>query len=297
MISRTTTSIMVRQAQRNLQFSMSQLATMQERATSLKAINRPSDDPAATADALKVHAHQRAVEQYARNADNGDGWLTTIDTALSSTTNIMNRIRALALQGANDGAMSQPAKDAIAVELKGLKEDLLRNANTTYLGRNVFSGNTDTGRAFDAANYTFTGAPGASVQRRIGDDATVRVDADGSAIFGQGRPNSVFDLVDRIVTDLSGGVNNIGVHIGALDGYMKGIVGQQAQIGAQQSQIDRAQASLLKEKGTLEAQRAGIEDLDLGQAILDLKTQEVTYQAALAVTARTLQPTLMDFLR
>lgn len=297
MITRTTTSIMVRQAQRNLQFSMSQLATMQERATSLKAINRPSDDPAATADALKVHAHQRAVEQYARNADNGDGWLTTIDTALSSTTNIMNRIRALALQGANDGAMSQPAKDAIAVELKGLKEDLLRNANTAYLGRNVFSGNTDTGRAFDATTYTFTGAPGASVQRRIGDDATVRVDADGSAIFGQGIPGSVFALVDRIVGDLSGGVNNIGVHLGALDGYMKGIVGQQAQIGAQHSQIDRAQASLLKEKGTLEAQRAGIEDLDLGQAILDLKTQEVTYQAALAVTARTLQPTLMDFLR
>jgi flagellar hook-associated protein 3 FlgL len=288
---------MVRQAQRNLQFSMSQLATMQERATSLKAINRPSDDPAATADALKVHAHQRAVEQYARNADNGDGWLTTIDTALTSTTNIMNRIRALTLQGANDGAMSQPAKDAIAVELKGLKEDLLRSANTTYLGRNVFSGNTDTGRAFDATNYTFTGAPGASVQRRIGDDATVRVDADGSAIFGQGRPNSVFDLVDRIVTALAPGGANIGTHIAELDGYMKGIVGQQAQIGAQQSQIDRAQASLLKEKGTLEAQRAGIEDLDLGQAILDLKTQEVTYQAALAVTARTLQPTLMDFLR
>ena len=295
MITRTTTSIMARQAQRNLQFSMSQLATMQERATSLKAINRPSDDPAATADALKVHAHQRAVEQYARNADNGDGWLTTIDTALTSTTEIMNRVRDLTLKGANDGAMSQPAKDAIAVELKGLKEDLLRRANTPYLGRSVFAGNSDSGRAFDAS-YTFTGAAGASVQRRIGDDTTVRVDADGSAIFGEGL-NSVFALVDRIVGDLSGGVNNIGVHIGALDGYMKAIVGQQAQIGAQQSQIDRAQASLLKEKGTLETQRAGIEDLDLGQAILDLKTQEVTYQAALAVTARTLQPTLMDFLR
>ncbi len=295
MITRTTTSIMARQAQRNLQFSMSQLATMQERATSLKAINRPSDDPAATADALKVHAHQRAVEQYSRNADNGDGWLTTIDTALTSTTEIMNRVRDLTLKGANDGAMSQPAKDAIAVELAGLKEDLLRRANTPYLGRNVFAGNSDSGRAFDA-NYTFSGAPGASVQRRIGDDTTVRVDADGSAIFGEGL-NSVFALVDRIVGDLSGGVNNIGVHIGALDGHMKAIVGQQAQIGAQQSQIDRAQASLLREKGTLEARRAGIEDLDLGQAILDLKTQEVTYQAALAVTARTLQPTLMDFLR
>lgn len=49
--------------------------------------------------------------------------------------------------------------------------------------------------------------------------------------------------------------------------------------------------------GNLEAQRAGIEDMDVGEIVIKLKQQEVTYQAALAVTARTLQPTLMDFLR
>jgi flagellar hook-associated protein 3 FlgL len=54
---------------------------------------------------------------------------------------------------------------------------------------------------------------------------------------------------------------------------------------------------LTEQKGSLEAQRAGAEDVDLAQVILDLKTQEVTYQSALAVTARVLQPTLMDFLR
>lgn len=295
MISRMTTSTMMRSAQRNLQSNMVELAKLQEQATSLKAIGRPSDDPAGTADALNVRAAQRAVDQYVRNANDGDGWLTTIDSALTSTNSLLNRIRDLTVQGANDGSMSQTAKQALAVELTGLKDDLLKRANTTYLGRNVFSGNTDTGAAFDPTTYAFSGAPGDSVQRRVGDDATVRVDADGSAVFGVGGA-SVFALVVEIADDLIAG-NNIGTHLVALDGHMKRIVSQHTQIGAQQNQIDRAQELLIKEKGSLEAQRAGIEDLDLSQVILDLKTQEVTYQSALAVTARVLQPTLMDFLR
>ena len=42
---------------------------------------------------------------------------------------------------------------------------------------------------------------------------------------------------------------------------------------------------------------AGLEDVDLSKVLLDLKTQDVNYQTAIAVTARVLQPTLMDFLR
>jgi flagellar hook-associated protein 3 FlgL len=53
----------------------------------------------------------------------------------------------------------------------------------------------------------------------------------------------------------------------------------------------------VQKTGALEAQRAGIEDVDIGQIVIQLKQQEVTYQSTLAVTARTLQPTLMDFLR
>jgi flagellar hook-associated protein 3 FlgL len=294
MITRMTTQTMMRSAQRNLQSNMEELAKLQQQATSQKAINRPSDDPTGTADSLRVRGEQRAVDQYRRNADNGNGWLTTIDSALSATNTILNRVRDLTVQGANDGAMSAAAKEAIALELDGLKEDLLKQANTTYLGRSVFAGNSDAPAAFTDA-YAFNGADGDRVERRISAGATVRVDADGSAVFGQ-EDESVFALIKKITDDLRTGPN-VGGHLTALDERMKTIVGQHAQIGAQQNQVERAQEFLLAQKGTLEAQRSGIEDIDLGEAILNLKTQEVTYQAALAVTARVLQPTLMDFLR
>ncbi len=46
----------------------------------------------------------------------------------------------------------------------------------------------------------------------------------------------------------------------------------------------------------LEARRSALEDADLGQVIIDLKMQEVAYQAALSVTARAIPSTLLEFL-
>jgi len=296
MIARVTSQTQMRSAQTNLQANLARMAQLQEQATSLKAIARPSDDPARAADSLTVRAEQRAVTQYARNADNGDGWLTTASMALAEATNLLNQVRDLTVQGANDGALSPAAKEAIAARLDGLTQNLLAQANADYLGRSVFAGNSDAGLAFrDDPDFTFTGTATASVDRRIGADTTVRVDADGAAIFGTAS-NSIFALIGTIADDLRTGTN-VGAHLTAIDLAMKTVLTAQTDVGVRQAQIQKAGEALVQHKGNLEAQRAGIEDVDLGQAILDLKLQEVTYQAALSVTARVLQPTLMDFLR
>lgn len=297
MVDRVTTQTQMRSAQRNLQENMTHLARLQEQASTLKSINRASDDPTAAAAAMSVRAEMRAVDQYSANVDNGNDWLTTIESSLGSVSDIMNRVRDLTVQGANSGALSATAKGAIAIEIEGLKTDLATQANTKFLGRSVFAGNSNAPTAFtlgsDPASYTFNGDAG-SVERRISATSTVRVDADGGTIFGTGG-ESVFALLDNIVADLRSTVN-IGPRLAALDERMAIMTGQHSEIGARQVQMERAQSTLLTKTGTLDAQRSGIEDADLGQIIIDLKLQEVTYQAALAVTARVLQPTLMDFL-
>ncbi|KGJ79509.1 flagellar hook-associated protein 3 [Cryobacterium roopkundense] len=293
MISRVTSQTQMRTAQQNLQENMANMSRLQEQASSLKAINRASDDPTAAAAALSVRAEARAVDQYSRNADNGNDWLTTLDSALGASTNIMNRVRDLTVQGGN-GALSPAAKEAIAVELEGLKDDLLGLANTSYLGRTVFAGSSDAGAAF-RSDYSFTGDTGSSVTRRIGADTTVRVDADGGAVFGSGA-NSVFSLIDTIASNLRDGTP-VNDQLGDVDERLAVVIGQRSEVGARQARMERAQGTLLEQSGSLESQRSGLEDVDLAQVIVDLKLQEVTYQSALAVTARVLQPTLMDFLR
>ncbi|ERK72534.1 flagellar hook-associated protein 3 [Leifsonia aquatica ATCC 14665] len=281
-------------AQRNLQLSLQRQAQLYDQATSRQQITKPSDDPTATASALGVRADQAATAQYQRNVDNGDAWLTTADSTLTSVESIMRRVRDLTVTGANDGSLSGEAKEAIATELDGLKKSLLSLANTTYLGRTVFAGNSDAGVAFQP-DYSFTGAAGSTVERRIGPDTTVRVDADGAAVFGTGS-GSVFALIDGISNDLRTGVN-VGPRLGGIDDRMKAIVGEHAEIGGRQTRLDKAKDTLAVGANALEAQRSSLEDVDLSKVLLDLKTQDVNYQTAIAVTARVLQPTLMDFLR
>jgi flagellar hook-associated protein 3 FlgL len=294
MISRVTQQTSMLAAQRNLQSSAAQLAKLQEQGMTRKAFSRASEDPSGAADAMRIRAQQRANDQYSRNIDNGLGWVTTIDSTLTEVNDAMKRVRDLTVQGANDGALSPTAKEAIAVELDGLREQLLGLANTQYLGRSVFAGNSSAGAAFNP-DFSFTGAAGSTVERRIGADTTVRVDGDGAAAFGVGA-NSVFALVEKIAADLRSGTN-IGASLGDIDTRMNALRTEQSAVGSRHALIMRAEETVMDKTGSLEAQRAAVEDIELSRIILDLKAQEISYQAALGVTARVLQPTLMDFLR
>jgi len=306
MLTRVTNQTITRNAQYNLQTGLNALAKLQEQASSQKAISVPSDDPAGTSKSIQIRGEQAATAQYGRNISDGTGWLNTVDSTLSTVSSIMGRIRDLTVQGANDGVMSPTSKDAVATELTNLKGELLKQANTSYLGRSIFAGNTNAGTAFNA-DYTFNGLPGDSVQRRIDANTTVRVDANGADVFGTDpgtppstdpgtTPGSVFTLIDNIVNDLHSGVN-IGARLTEIDARKQAISAQQSIIGTTEAQMDRAKQTNASQTVSLEGQRSSVEDLDVAKVILDLQTQQTTYQTSLGVTAKVLQPTLMDFLK
>lgn len=292
-MNRITSSMMTATAQRNLATSQAALARLQDQGSSGVRLSKPSDDPAATASALRVRSEARANEVYSRNADDALGWLGTVDTVLGSSTDILRRARDLTLQGANSGAQSTASREALAVEVDSLKEALLQQANTQYLGRSVFSANSLAGEAFDST-YTHSGVAGTSLERRIGSDSSVTVDGDGVAAFGEGA-TSVFALLDRISTDLRAGTD-VSARIGDIDGFLSSISTERSIAGSRYAQVERGKDLLLMSSNNLESRRSALEDADLGQVIIDLKMQEVAYQAALSVTARAIPSTLLEFL-
>jgi flagellar hook-associated protein 3 FlgL len=307
MLNRVTNLTMNTAAQRSLQFQQAKLAELQDKATSLNKISRPSDDPAATAQALATRSLQAANAQYGRNIDDGNTWLTAADSALEQATNVMRRVKDLTVMAGN-GSLNQSGKDAIAAELESLKTDLISIANSQHLGRNIFAGNSDAAGAFTTGTPrnpsipsdtgtppTFNGTGASAVERRISATQTVRVDADGATIFGNGT-GSVFDIVGKLAADLRTGTD-VDPRVADVDTAFKNIVNGRAEIGTRQAQLERAGNVNTELEASLDAQRTGIEKADLGSVIMDLKLQETNYQVALAATAKVLQPTLMDFLR
>lgn len=293
MISRVTSQTLAQSALRNLQSGLNDLSRLQNQATSQRAFAAPSDDPAAASAALDLHAAQHRNAQYARNIGDGLTWVTTVDNAISASTSLLGRARDLTLRGANSGALDANAREAIALELETIADELFAQANTTLLGRSVFAGTTE-GSAF-GPDFAFAGVPGSEVRRRVADGETVRVDASGAEVFGSGE-DSVFALIGSIVADLRGGADMRG-RIDQIDDRMNAMLGVQGTVGARQNQIMRAKDAAADATVSLEAQRAAVEDIDTVEVLVALKSQELVYQSALAVTARVMQPTLMDFLR
>lgn len=286
---------MMANAQRNMNAGASRMAEIQDKATSLKNISKPSDSPTGTADSMKIRAEISRANQYERNIDNGKGWMSTVESAMAISTELVNRAKNLAIQGAN-GSQSDQSREAIALELEGIRADLLSQANSSYLGRSVFAGNSDAGVAFrSGADPEYTGAAGSQVTRTVGDGLDVRVDADGLAIYGTG-DSSVFKAIDSLVGDLRAN-SGVAENISILDGHLKNIIGSHAEIGTRHARLERAQETNMDSKVSNEATRAGIEDADLAETALELQVQQVNYQAAMQVTSKVISNSLMDFLR
>lgn len=294
MIPRVTHQTVQRQTLANLQGNLSTMAALQAQMSSGKKINVPSDDPAGASDMLRLRGDQRALTQHARNASDGDSWLTTVDSALTSSLAALRRARDLTLQGGN-GALGATSREALAAELVGVRDTIVQQANASYVGRSVFAGTSDAGHAF-GPGYTFTGSPtAAAVERRVGPSTTVRVDSDGAAVFGTGS-SSVFALLDTVAATLRSGGDPT-THLDAIDSHMEAMLTELASVGARHAQVISATSALKDQELTVKSQLSGIEDIDLAEIILELQMQEVAYNGALGAAGKVLQPSLMDFLR
>ncbi|WP_154792096.1 flagellar hook-associated protein FlgL [Occultella kanbiaonis] len=293
MITRVTHQMTARTAAQNLQASLAELNKLTEQATSRTRISRPSDDPTGTSESLRLRGEHRVAQQHARNAQDGLGWLTTVDSAIQAGIDLIGRAQDLAIQGAN-GATAPAAREALAMEIDGIREALLVQANVTYGGRSVFAGTSDEASAFDP-DGTYTGVPGATVQRRIGANDSVRVDADGAAVFGSGA-GSVFALMSDLAADLRSGAD-VSARIDEIDGRRQQMLGELTAVGTRYNRLEVAEVATQERMGGLESTLSAVEDVDMARMIIDLKSAEVAYQGALGVTARVLQNSLLDFLR
>ena len=166
-------------------------------------------------------------------------------------------------------------------------------------GRAVFAGTTGDGTAFDdgssATPYAWHGMAGATVERRLSPDATVRVDSDGAAAFGQGA-TSVFALLDSIAADLRGSADVSG-RLAEIDTKLNGMLSQVANVGIRYKQVNDAQTRSPRRLQDMTSSISGIEDIDLAETIMELKMQAGRLSGRTWRRRKVLQPTLMDFLR
>jgi flagellar hook-associated protein 3 FlgL len=115
------------------------MAKYEEQLSSGKQIQKPSDDPIVAARALKFRTNVSEIEQYTTNVSDATSWIEVTEQAISNTTDIMQRISELAVQGST-GTLSTENRVAIISEIEQLKEQIVSEGNASYAGRYIFAG-------------------------------------------------------------------------------------------------------------------------------------------------------------
>ncbi|GMA51304.1 flagellin [Alicyclobacillus contaminans] len=149
------------QNQNSLQSALQQLSTG-------KRINSAADDAAGLAISQKMQAQINGLDQASQNAQNGISLIQTAEGALNETQNILQRMRQLATQSANDTNTSDD-RNAMQLEISQLKQEVDRIANTTQFNtKNLLDGSI--------GNSAVLGADGLSLKSVSVTDANLAAD-------------------------------------------------------------------------------------------------------------------------
>ncbi len=143
-------------AQRNSSKSQGDLSRAMQRLSSGLRINSAKDDAAGLAISDRMTSQIRGLNQAARNANDGISLAQTAEGALQETTNILQRMRELAVQSAND-TNSASDRASLQAEVNQLKQEMSRIAETTeFNGKKLLDGSMSSAQFQVGANANET---------------------------------------------------------------------------------------------------------------------------------------------
>jgi flagellin len=228
MTSVINTNIASLNAQRNLSASQNSLQTSIQRLSSGLRINSAKDDAAGLAISDRMTSQINGMDQATRNANDGVSMAQTADGALSSSSDILQRIRQLAVQSSNASNTSSD-RAALQTEVTQMGSELNRIAQTTqFNGQNLLDGSMGTanfqvganagqlismgGANFTTSNYgnnsTMVSAPSAAA---VGSDP---VSAGTITIAGSAGSKDVKVSAGETAKDVAAGINAVSGNTG-----------------------------------------------------------------------------------
>jgi flagellar hook-associated protein 3 FlgL len=307
MNTRITTGMVQRSVLSDLNTISRKLAQTQAKASSGKEINRPSDNPFGTAQAMSLRGSISANDKYKSSIDDATGWMDTTETSLQSMGEYLDRAHQLIIQGSSDTA-DQTSRNSIASEIDQIIQGLKDSANMTYGGSYLMSG-TATGVApyAQGADDTYKGddagwnpaIPG--VLREIGPGVTLSINTVGRELLGDGQTANDDKLLDvlRDTADhlRAGDGTALKDDLTRADKNLDTLLEMRARNGARTNRLEAASSRLDQIQEALTKQLSNVEDADFAKTMIDLNSQSVAYNAALKAGANIVQSSLMDFLR
>ncbi|MGM9923426.1 MAG: flagellar hook-associated protein FlgL [Bacillus sp. (in: firmicutes)] len=290
---RVTQSMLSNSTLRNLSNSYSKLATLDQQISTGKKFSNPSDNPVAAMRAMGYRTDLNRIQQYQQNIGEVKNWVDTTDDALNNATMALQKIRELMVQASN-GSLEENQRSYIATEIEQLKKQIVDIGDTQMGGKYIFGGTRTNERPSETNFADATGA----IEVEVFSGIKLQVNTEGKGLFkdAYAGDGSIQKLIDDL-KDPNVDASALSNHLGALDKTIDTFLTERASIGARQNRVELMEDRLDSQEVFSTRILSDNEDVDLERAIIDLTAQESVHRAAMAIGARIIQPTLMDFLR
>ena len=272
-------------AQRNLSTTNRRFGTSVERISSGLRINRAGDDAAGLTISEKLRAQVRGLNQAARNSQDAISLIQTAEGSLNEIHALLQRMRELAVQGAND-TLNSIDRDSIRDEVGQLQTEIDRIANVTQFNHmKLLNG-----------SVTFDFQIGANTDTNYEQMAISPVSVT-TAVIGSGSLSGATSLSASV-----GGVCNLDgaarvtflTLISSLDDAVEDVNRERAQFGAQQNRLEHTIQQLSVQAENTAASESRIRDADIAAEMSEFVRNQILQQAGVAILAQANQvPTLV----
>ena len=266
---------------RNLSATDSAMGKSLEKLSSGLRINRAADDAAGLAISEGLRAQIGGLKQATRNAQDGISVAQTAEGALTETTSILQRMRDLAVQSANDGSVDDNAKAAANKEFGQLTKELDRIAGTTSFGSQKLLDGAYNGDFQVGANNTADDVIAVDLSTAT---ITANGTADGSNITGLDSAGLGVDsaVLATGISDKAGAK----AAIDAVDAALKGVTNVRADLGAVQNRFEHTINNLSVATENVTASESRIRDVDMAAEMMSFTKNQVLSQAGTAMLSQ-----------
>jgi len=256
-------------AQRMLGINNKEVSKQLEKLASGLRINRAADDSANLAVSEKMRAQIRGLQQASANTQNGVSFIQTTEAHLVNTTDILQRLRELAVQASN-GIYSDEDRLMIQVEVSQLVSEIDRIAShAQFNGMNLLTGRF----ARQTGTQDMFFHVGANMDQRI--QAHIgEMTAQALGMRNEQGSNEIISLRDTESSNMA---------LGSIDAALRIVNKQRADLGALQNRMEHAQRGIDIARENLQASESRIRDADMAAETTKYVKDQILMQAAVAM--------------
>ena len=303
---------------------------LQLKGSTMKRLNKPSDDPVGNVELMSIRSRDVDAEQYKRSLSFAQTNLSFTENVLEEITDILAKAKELAV-GQASSIYGPEIRAGVAKEIHQLRQQVLNLANKRIGNRYIFSGQKTLTRPFDE-NGKYHGDQN-KISVEINKDVFIPVNLPGKNIFfasvdkskpleksqldlapDQSNPAnatqrnpasvneevevSIFDelraLENALITDNPQLVQGL---LERFDQSLERIVAARTEIGALSNSVSNNESNIEKTKLLNSARKSQIEDADVTELFGELQKEKNVLQATYKASSNLMNTSLMDFLK